>query len=174
MNAQDCTLQSAYRSTIHDSGSDEVFAEHRRIYWGWIRERRKLESYKASGWAGIMSLLRVLTLIPDNRLEMEPAPELQRLRGKSMRLRSLPEAPGQSALLERISGDCIELVAEFDPGDAERVGLRLRCAPDGSEQTLMAYNRVARTLFSDTIRASQDAETVHTVQEGRFELVTNH
>jgi len=101
---------------------------------------------------------------------MEPAPELKRLRGKSTRLRNLTVAPGQSALLEGISGDCLEIVAEFDPGDAEQVGLRLRCAPDGSEQTVIAYNRVARTLFSATTRASQDTETVHTLQLGPFEL----
>ena len=35
---------------------------------------------------------------------------------------------------------------------------------------MIAYNRVARTLFSATTRASQDTETVHTVQLGPFEL----
>ena len=37
-----------------------------------------------------------------------------------------------------LSSDCLEIVAEFDPGDAEQVGLRLRCAPDGREQTVIA------------------------------------
>jgi len=35
---------------------------------------------------------------------------------------------------------------------------------------VIAYNRVASTLFSATTRASQDTETVHTVQLGPFEL----
>jgi sucrose-6-phosphate hydrolase SacC (GH32 family) len=69
-----------------------------------------------------------------------------------------------------LSSDCLEIVAEFDPGDAEQVGLRLRCTPDGSEQTVIAYNRVARTLFSATTRASHYTETVNAVQLGPFEL----
>jgi len=35
---------------------------------------------------------------------------------------------------------------------------------------VIAYNRVARTLFSATIRASPYTETVNTVQPGPFEL----
>ena len=35
---------------------------------------------------------------------------------------------------------------------------------------MIAYDRVERTLFSATTRASQDTETVHTVQLVPFEL----
>jgi len=35
---------------------------------------------------------------------------------------------------------------------------------------VIAYNRVARTLFSAATRASQDTETLNTVQLGPFEL----
>ena len=35
---------------------------------------------------------------------------------------------------------------------------------------MIAYNRVARTLFSAATRASQDTETLNTVQLGPFEL----
>jgi beta-fructofuranosidase len=51
-----------------------------RILWGWIRETRKLEDYKASGWAGVMSLPRVLSLAPDGRIRTSVAKEVSQLR----------------------------------------------------------------------------------------------
>jgi beta-fructofuranosidase len=142
----------------------------RRIYWGWIDERRTVESYKAAGWAGCLSLPRVLKLAPGNLLGMDPAPELTSLRANSTKFSSLPIPSGESALISGVSGDCLEIVAGLDAGGAEEVGVRVRCAPDGSEQTVIAYNRVEQTLFADTTRASQDPQTTRGVQRGRFVL----
>ena len=51
-----------------------------RILWGWLPETRPLEEYRASGWAGMMSLPRVLTVDADYWLRVEVAPALQALR----------------------------------------------------------------------------------------------
>jgi beta-fructofuranosidase len=51
-----------------------------RILWGWIPETRKIEEYKAAGWAGLMSLPRVLTMGGDGRLRIGVAPEMNQLR----------------------------------------------------------------------------------------------
>ncbi len=55
--------------------------EHQnRILWGWIPETRPLEEYRASGWAGMMSLPRILTLDESANLCMKVAPAVQKLR----------------------------------------------------------------------------------------------
>jgi beta-fructofuranosidase len=56
-------------------------ADGRRILWGWIRETRPDAELKAAGWAGCMSLPRVLTIGAQGQLEMNPAKEVESLRG---------------------------------------------------------------------------------------------
>ena len=51
-------------------------AQGRRIIFGWVQEGRSVEAQLASGWSGVMSLPRVLSLGPDGHVCMQPAPEL--------------------------------------------------------------------------------------------------
>jgi beta-fructofuranosidase len=53
-----------------------------RILWGWIPEKRPDDALRAAGWAGCMSLPRVLLLNDDGELQMRFAPNVQSLRGK--------------------------------------------------------------------------------------------
>ena len=55
--------------------------EGNRILWGWIPETRPLADYKRAGWAGVMSLPRVLTLSGEGELEMRVDPRVRALRG---------------------------------------------------------------------------------------------
>jgi beta-fructofuranosidase len=57
-----------------------------RILWGWITESRPLEEYKAAGWAGMMSLPRVLSVAADGRLRFRFAAEANQLRGNEQAL----------------------------------------------------------------------------------------
>ena len=58
-----------------------VAPDGRRILWGWIQETRPEAQYAAAGWAGAMSLPRVLTLDAAGRLNIAPAKEVESLRG---------------------------------------------------------------------------------------------
>lgn len=58
----------------------------RRILWGWIQEARPLEQYKSAGWAGLMSLPRVLALDATGRLNSSVAPEVNTLRSREHNL----------------------------------------------------------------------------------------
>ena len=53
----------------------------RRVLWGWIRETRPEAEFAAAGWAGTMSLPRVLKVGGQGQLEMHPAVEVEKLRG---------------------------------------------------------------------------------------------
>ncbi len=57
----------------------------RRILWGWIRETRPEAEFSAAGWAGAMSLPRVLGINADGQLTMTIAAEVEKLRGASAR-----------------------------------------------------------------------------------------
>lgn len=75
----------AEQSGILDYGSfyapkTQLDKSGNRILWGWIQETRPLEQYKAAGWAGMMSLPRVLTLSSDGKLKTRVATEVNALR----------------------------------------------------------------------------------------------
>lgn len=55
-------------------------AEGNRILWGWITETRPDADLIAAGWAGAMSLPRLLSLNSENELQMNVAHAAQQLR----------------------------------------------------------------------------------------------
>lgn len=87
----------ATRTGVIDQGAvyaPKSFAapDGRRILWGWIRETRPEAEFVAAGWAGVMSLPRVLTVNHDGQLEMRPAVETEKLRGPVESTRVAPDA----------------------------------------------------------------------------------
>ncbi|MGI4854533.1 MAG: glycoside hydrolase family 32 protein [Janthinobacterium lividum] len=54
-----------------------------RILWGWIEETRPQAEFAKAGWAGCMSLPRVLTL-RDGEVRFSPAQQIARLRDRSV------------------------------------------------------------------------------------------
>jgi beta-fructofuranosidase len=123
----------------------------RRVLWGWITEGRSPEAQREAGWSGAISLPRELSL-QGSRVIFRPAADVEQLRGRRLG----PEA----------SGDCLEVIAEIDPGDARKAGLKLRAAPDGSEQTLVYYDRVVHRLIVDRSKSSLDSRADRAPQSG--------
>ncbi|MGH2562844.1 MAG: glycoside hydrolase family 32 protein, partial [Thermomicrobiales bacterium] len=120
----------------------QVFADDkgRRIMFGWLREGRGQQAQRAAGWSGVMSLPRILSVLPDGTLGMVPAPELKALRRAHRRLGGIELTPETLGALDGDRGDALEIIAEFAPGDAAEVGLKVRCSPDGEEETLISYD----------------------------------
>ena len=67
----------------------------RRILWGWIRETRPEKEFAAAGWSGAMSLPRVLTVGSKGQLQIDPAVEVEKLRGSSEQVTLKPDVPYQ-------------------------------------------------------------------------------
>jgi len=65
----------------------------RRILWGWIRETRPEAEFAAAGWSGAMALPRVLTVGQQGQLEINPAAEIEKLRGKVEKATVKPDMP---------------------------------------------------------------------------------
>jgi beta-fructofuranosidase len=131
-------------------------AQGRRIFWAWVLDRRSDEVAERSGWSGIMSLPRILTLGPDKQLRIEPVPELQQLRGTHWQYTNSAIPADRELVLEEVTGDSLELSLEIDPGTAESVALFVRRSKNASERTVVRYDRVHDTVSIDVSDASHD------------------
>lgn len=113
----------------------------RRILFGWITEGRSQEEQVAAGWSGVLSLPRVVSILPDGTLGFSPAPELSALRGRR---------------LDKAEGDALEIIARFKPNSG-RVGInigRIEIYTDLDEKQLVAGQ--ARTPFD--VRPDEEIE----------------
>ena len=68
---------------------------------------------------------------------------------------------GADPLVDGIAGDTMELALEIEPGAASEVGVAVRCAPDGAEQTPVVYDARAGVIRVDVSRSSLDPEIVY-------------
>jgi beta-fructofuranosidase len=142
---------------------------HRRIIFGWVQEGRSVEAQKRAGWSGVLSLPRVLSLAADHTLLIKPVEELQTLRGAHHHWRDQP-LHEPMVLLPDVRGDTLEIIAEFDLGNAAEVGLGVRCTPDGSEATLIVYDQLNQRLVINREHASLDDATEKHTHSGSLNL----
>jgi len=125
----------------------------RRVLWAWVTDPRVGPAQQATG-SGFMSLPRVLSLGEDATPLITPAEELQVLRRKHHQARDIRLSAGTEVALERIRGAHLELAVEIDPGEAQAVGVKVRCSPDGQEETGIWCDLAARTLRLDMSRST--------------------
>jgi len=83
---QDDHRYTPKRAGVLDHGAyyaPKSFLAHdgRRILWGWIQETRPESEFAAAGWSGAMALPRVLSIGHQGQLEINPATEVETLRG---------------------------------------------------------------------------------------------
>ena len=128
----------------------------RRIMWAWVLDRRPREMAETVGWSGVMTLPRVLSLAEDGSLRIEPVEELQSLRLNHRRCEDLKLAADTELVLDDVSGDCLEMAAEIQPGTASEVGVIVRRSPGAEEQTAIAWTPGAKCLRIDFSRSSLD------------------
>ena len=159
----------------------------RRVFFDWVRELRGNERERASGWSGVMTVPRLLSLDPGGNLLIDPVPELEALRLDARRHGPIDIAADAEVAVEGIGGDCLELAVEIDPRQAREVGLKVRRSPGGEEETAVSVDAEAGVLRVDVGRSSLDREIRYgryrrprphlaeneqyvTAQEGPFEL----
>ena len=92
-----------------------------RILWGWIPETRPDRELIAAGWAGVMSLPRVVSLNAQNELQTEVAPAARQLRVSSAHVDERTSPSERQSILGSLR--IKDLGAEFDlrirPRDGE-------------------------------------------------------
>ncbi|GCE21086.1 hypothetical protein KDK_48860 [Dictyobacter kobayashii] len=93
--------------------------------FGWLREGRPDEALQAAGWAGAMSLPRILSLQPDDTLKIEPAAELTQLRRRHLTV--APQAvTGQRTVINQLSTNALEIILEIESNAATSCGLEIQ------------------------------------------------
>jgi beta-fructofuranosidase len=127
----------------------------RRIMFGWVREGRAESVQRAAGWAGVMSLPRIVLPAENDVAGVEPARELRSLRGRQFRIDSTVVSPTTPVSLDA-EGDALEILAEFDPGNTSPFGLEVRRSADGSEHTAIAFDPRGNTLWIDREHSSSN------------------
>ncbi|MFA7370115.1 MAG: GH32 C-terminal domain-containing protein, partial [Kiritimatiellales bacterium] len=125
----------------------------RQILWVWIFDRRSNATKIASGWSGEMALPRELSLGDDNRLRIRPVEELKRLRYNEQTLPEMTVAAGRDTVLDKITGNTIELEIQIDPQDAKQVGVKVCRSPGGEEETPIFYDVTEQMLKIDTTKS---------------------
>lgn len=154
----------AAQSFVNDDGE--------RIQFGWLGETRPEADCLKAGWAGTLSLPRLLTLRPDGRLGVEPHPAVETLRGAGRRFEGLTV---DSTVLDLdLSGAALELHAVFavEPPEtsAARFGLQVFAAPDDSEVTEIAFDRRSGEIAVLRERSSRSAGCAKDPKGGRAPL----
>jgi len=127
-------------------------AKGRRIQFGWLRESRPATVHGPAGWAGAMSLPRVLRVTPDGRLAGSPAPEVAALRRDHVPV--FPSARTRHAV--DLHEAHFELSLRFDAVGTGRSGAWVRCSPDGQEATFTGYDPAVGGLIIDRSQSSVD------------------
>jgi beta-fructofuranosidase len=127
-------------------------AKGRRIQFGWLRESRPAAVHGPAGWAGVMSLPRVLRVTPDGRLAGSPAPEVAALRRDHVPV--FPSARTRHAV--DLHEAHFELSLRFDAVGTGRSGAWVRCSPDGQEATFAGYDPAVGGLIIDRSQSSVD------------------
>jgi beta-fructofuranosidase len=149
-----------YQGEIDQAGAfyaPQVFLDDhgRRVMFGWSWEGRKPEALIEAGWAGVMTLPRVLSLGSDGKLRYDVAEEIKTLRrGRKQYFDVRVTAQGVNIG----SGESNEINLEVEHKDAEKLELKVRCSPDGSEETVISYD--GKMLWADWERSSTDPAIV--------------
>ena len=136
-------------------------AAGRRVVIGWMDSwGSKAWPTKTWGWAGAMTVPRLLRLSADGTPLWAPVPEIEALRGRAV---AAPAGELETGLraLDAVRGDSLDLELEIDPGTTSEVALLVRRSPDGAQGTRIAYDRARATLAIDRDRAGAGDGGVH-------------
>ena len=131
----------------------------RRIQFGWLREARPATVHGPAGWAGAMSLPRVLRVTPDGRLAGSPAPEVAALRRERIPI----TASGGTHHAVELHEAHFELSLHFSSPASGRSGAWVRTCPDGQETTFVGYDPKVGGLIVDRSKSSLDHVNLLTV-----------
>ncbi len=128
-----------------------IDGQGRQILWAWLLDNPGGD--KERGWSGVYGLPRTLWLGDDGTLRMRPVPELQMLRGRESVWPARTPAEDTPQPFPDVAGDACEIVLEVIPAGAQRMGLLVRRAPDGGEETRLYYDAENHALVFDSTRS---------------------
>jgi beta-fructofuranosidase len=147
--------------SLDDGGhfyAPQVFVDgaDRRVMFGWSWEGRSQEAQVAAGWAGALTLPRVLSMDDAGGLRMEPHPLCNRLHRFQTAVRNQPigDPLNDEIRASGVAGNAGRLDVIIHPADARQIALSFYASPDRREETRLVWNRDAGQLVMDRSRSS--------------------
>ncbi|WP_051530029.1 glycoside hydrolase family 32 protein [Anoxybacteroides tepidamans] len=145
----------------------------RRILFGWMDMWESHMPTQEHGWAGALTIPRLLELTSDDKMVMKPVPELQLLREGHTRLESISVKPEQAQYIPSIKGDRLEIIAEFSLEEFKGTafGMKVRCSGDGEEETVFCYDVKESVIIFDRNRSGKGEGGV---RRAKLDLKSRH
>ncbi len=128
-----------------------IDGQGRQVMWAWLTDNPGGD--KERGWSGVYGLPRTLWLGEDNTLRISPVKEIERLRIQPLSWQETSVCEETPYPLAGVVGDACEIVIEAEVGNAQRVGIKVRCSPDYNEETLLYYDVAAKALVFDSTKS---------------------
>jgi beta-fructofuranosidase len=117
----------------------------RQIMWAWIFDDRPDSVKSLTGWTGMYGLPRSLWLGNDGALRMAPVKELAKLRINPKIQGNITLQSEGEVRLEGTGTELMELEIVFDDINAREMGVKVCMSEDGSEETVISYDREAKS-----------------------------
>jgi beta-fructofuranosidase len=120
----------------------------RRLVWGWVNGFKS-----GNGWNGCLTLPRDVSLTKDGQLRQEPAPELRKLRGKSVEWKNIPlSREAKSFTLP--ATNTMEIELEIEPNDAESIMIGIKSASNDPHALDMTFENSKFKMGGFEVRLS--------------------
>jgi beta-fructofuranosidase len=131
-----------------------------RILWGWIPETRPDADLIAAGWAGAMSLPRILSMNSRRELQTQVAPVVEKLRSANTRIDSQDDLAKRRAALENVQIHDLsaEIEVQLQP-KADEFTLRLQSDSGEFATFSLANQSGSRQLRVNTVSAPLSGAT---------------
>jgi fructan beta-fructosidase len=127
----------------------------RPVWLAWMNNWQYANEIPTSPWRGAMTIPRSVALRKTGdglRIVQSPVETLKAIRRRPRNVEARPIPAGETKIGDRgIEGLSLEIIAEFEPGDAEEFGLKVRCGE--GEETVIGVDRRAGTMFVDRTRS---------------------
>jgi len=149
------TINWMLSPSVFADGSGELLAI------GIVPEKRSASDVLRAGWAHLFCLPRVLHLNLDGTLYQEPISALQQLRDEYYHYENLDIVPGQD-LTSNIKSEQLEILLDIDLNQSQLAGITVLKSPDGTEQTRIYYDKIAKVMTVECIPG--------VIESGTFEL----
>lgn len=132
--------------------SDIPVADGRRIMISWMNNWNYSQNIPTSIWRSSMSIPREIKLTDTGggavRMTQTPVTELSGIRGTSNSWTNQTITPG-SNLISSVTGNTVEIVAEFQNNTATATEYGFKVRKGGSNFTKIAYNKTNSKFFVD-------------------------
>lgn len=139
----------------------------RRIMIAWMTMWESEMPEQQYNWAGAMTIPRQL-IFKNGQIYSKPVPELEKLRRDEVAFNNVTISGEQS--LAEISGDCYEMILQINAKDSSTFGLKLRVDEEGTEQTVLSYDKADRFL---TLDRNQSGKGPGGIRKAPVDLIDN-